>query len=392
MRHRLLSLSLLTSAAAGFGFQLVAMVALQPADYGVYSAMYLISAFGISIQLSTISEAWVRTTRLGGPLSPWSLYSGSLVWLALIAGAVGSAIAATLPFSRPFWLAVGIAVCTSVYRSGARFYSLRMRNWSKVLGGDLASFLVAVAVAVLVFTNASEQRLAVIVWGWALASVAAAVFSSRPYLSWPNVLLRWFSAHRKSVRPLLAESLLQDLAAIGTPYALMPILGVAQFGVYRALSNVNAPVRLVLNPIRAYMASYSAKSLRSWRVTAVQLTGAIVFGIGAFLALRLVEYFSIPLGTIAALAPQAAIVGVYILASFISTSSYFIARQIAPAKRLLLARLIQTGLATVLPILGALTFELSGAILGASIALLVSAVAWFLVLHCPPRGRASSNI
>ena len=45
---------------------------------------------------------------------------------------------------------------------------------------------------------------------------------------------------RRDIAPLTLDSLVQDISSIGAPYAIAPILGLANFGIYRAISNVAA--------------------------------------------------------------------------------------------------------------------------------------------------------
>jgi hypothetical protein len=173
---------------------------------------------------------------------------------------------------------------------------------------------------------------------------------------------------------------LLDLGAIGTPYILAPILGLASFGTYRAVSNISAPVRLVLTPLRPVLAGRPLVKHRSTAALGTSLVAATMFGLGAFAFLDLIGTLGADLGTLNDLAPFALPTGIYVAANFIGTYHYIVARGHLSGRLLMTGRLIQTALVTGLPVGFALRGGLSEAIWAFTFATVAWATAWVILV------------
>ncbi|AZH79636.1 hypothetical protein CSX12_14900 [Microbacterium sp. Y-01] len=367
---------ILTSTAAAvatLSVQVLGLVTLAPADFGLFSIVYLAGAFALSLALSLICEAATRS-RAGVPAA-WSDFSGASTEFALIFAAAGGLVVAVTPSPlAPYWWLVALAIGGSAYRSTARFYAVENRDTRGSVLGDVVGAVVAIALcAVTLLLHGGE--LAWVLGTWAASSVAAAAFSRWPALSRPGALVRWVRERRAAIAPLVRDSLIMDASSIGTPYALAPILGVGPFGVYRAVSNVAAPVRLLLNPIRPRIARLRM-SLTT--VTAV-IAGGVVLGAAAAGVLLLLSQTSWPLGTLRDLVPFAVPTAVFVMANMVGHTFYIVSRLRASRGDLLAARLVQTALGVVGPLLGALLGGLSGAIWAYALSTLLSSLYWLFV-------------
>jgi hypothetical protein len=364
------------SAVATVAIQLVALASLNSSDYGFFSILYLAGAWALSVQLSVVSEAWVRSDR-AGISSDWRSYAAATSWLGLLGAVVVSVIAFFLPPLAPLWWVGALSVLSSVYRSGARFHSMRVGDWPGVVRGDLAGMVVAVGAGVAVIVT--KGGLAGVMLAWAATSTASAALSRMYRPTAPTALAGWTRRHRASIRPLLLDSLIMDISAIGTPYALAPLLGVANFGIYRGVSNVAAPVRLLLNPLRPQISAIDHARLSRRSTVAFVVTVSLALGAAATGALLVLQHYYPHLGTLTELAEFAVPTGVFVAANMLGTSYYLVARNYASPRGIWLGRLVQTVLSTALPILTALVYGLAGAIWAYAGATLLSAVTWTLV-------------
>lgn len=374
----------LVNAASVLAVQVFALVTLAPASFGLFSIQYLLFALGSSLSLSLISEAWLRADLRGGGRAEWAEYSSTSLYLAGAAGAVTLALSLLVePLRSVAWLGA-IAVAAAVYRSSARYYSVRMGEVGGILAGDAAGLALAVLAWVVLY-SAGVRELWMMTAVWAASALAAAVLSKRPSLLKPKSLTEWRRRHAMEIRPLLRDSLLMDAGSIGTPYLLAPVLGLANFGVYRAISNVAAPVRLVLNPIRPQLASAPIETQRSSRRVTVVTAASLLFGGAAYLGLLLVGVLPVELGSLSAIVDFALPASVFVAANFLGHYFYIVARSHANDRRLLTGRIVQTLLAIVVPVVGVLVGGLTGAIWGYAGCTAVSAVVWTALVLRPSR-------
>ncbi|MGO1466498.1 MAG: hypothetical protein ACTH0V_03205 [Microbacteriaceae bacterium] len=362
------------SAIYTLGIQIIALLALAPADFGLFSVMYLVAALGLSVQYSAISEAWVRSGT-NSPASDWASFSSTTLYFAGAWGLGAAVLALFIPGIRSFALLVGLSVAASIYRAGARFYSLHGSRWRAVLPADVLGAVGVVIAAVLVIALRRGDLLPVMI-AWAATSLVTAVASRPAQLRKPSVVHEWARAHGASAIPLLRDSLVMDAASIGTPYALVPLLGIGPFGVYRAVSNVAAPVRLLLNPLRPRIAALSEKTLRSGKTLALIAALSVVMGSLATAALAVLSALSWDLGTLNSLSTFAVPTGLFVAANMFGHAHYLIARQRSPGRLMLIGRLVQTILAIVLPIGGAIIGGLPFAIWAYALATTGSSLTW----------------
>lgn len=375
MNRRLFVAATAASAVATIGVQILALVALGPADYGYFSILYLAGAFALSVHLSLVSEAWVRSIDPSA-LTDWRSYASATVYVGACCAIIPSLIAALIPALSNVWWLAALAVFASVYRSGARFHSMRTKDWPGVLRGDVLSAVVAVVGAVAIFL--ADGGVEAVVGLWALVSLTGAAASRLVRPTGPGILGKWLHGNRRAIRVLLPDSLIMDLSSIGTPYALAPILGVADFGVYRGVSNVSAPVRLVLNPLRPQVASLPHARLTRGRSAALFATVSTGVGAAAAGALLLLRSYYPHLGTLTHLADYAVPTGLFVAANMFGHGYYLVARNHAAARAIWRGRLVQTVLTTVVPISAALAGGLQAAIWAYALSTAASALSWYL--------------
>lgn len=359
--------------------QLVALFGLQAEDFGRFSLVYLVYALGCSVLLSVVCESSARRERRLSEAPPTTReYLGATGWVSIMIGALGGAVGGAVLAG---WLAAGfsgVAVAAAVFRVGARFREVQGGAWVRATVADSTSVVVLILAYVGLTIGDTEPILALVA-AWGVAGACASLVGSRSSLSGPRALLHWVQRHRRDIPPLLRESLVMDVSSIGAPFAIAPLLGVAQFGIYRAVSNVAAPVRLVLNPIRPRIAVMSISSALSRRVVFVVTAAAATVGVCAVMALWFIEAQELPFGVLISLAPYAVPCGLFVLLNFVGHYFYLVARTHASSAALWRGRLIQSGTALVLPVGGAVLGDLSGAVWMYVTGTAVGAVTWALV-------------
>lgn len=353
---------------------LLALLLLKPADYGLFSIVYLIYAFGISLQYSVISEAWARVKLAGSHKATWSQYSTSLLGLSFLIGLVSFLTALLVPalgHAAPF---LGAASLLALYQNGTRYYRAAEEAYQRVIVSDIAGITLFTA-GVIAASGLPPLQLVSI--AWSLGALAAVVPLGLPHVRRASGLIVWVRSHRSAIGPLLSDSLLMDAGAIGTPFLLAGLLGPARFGVYRAVSNVALPVRLLVEPMRPAIG-------RAGRFVLFSARGIVAVG-GAALGLSLASYFvlvavvpalSFDVGTLTALVPYAAAAAVFVAGNVVGSVYYIVCRTNSTHAQILTGRFVQTGLVIVFPILGFLVQDLAGAIWGFSVSAVISAAVW----------------
>lgn len=375
-----------SNAVFSLSVQLLGLVTLAPSAFGVFSLQYLVFALGVSVSLSTVSEPWLRTDLAKGHRSSWPDYSNALIYLS-VATAVATAILSLIVPGLAMVAATGaVAAGANVYRSGARYHQVRTGRWRIVLTADVLGVVVTVAVWAALFFATDLDRLLVLSLAWMFGGLAAAAAAQRPSLRGPGSVLVWFRLHREHIIPLLKDSSLMDVGSIATPFAVAPLLGLADFGVYRAVSNVAAPVRLVLNPLRPVLAGAPLPTFRSIRRVVLVVALSIGFGAAAAVALLIIGSLDIQLGSLTALTEYAIPTGLFVSANFLTLFYYMIARAHLTGNALLAGRIVQTILAILLPITGALVAQLNGAIWFYAVGTALGGVFWVVIVL---RGRSS---
>lgn len=358
--------------------QLVALFALQAEEFGLFSMVYLVYALGCSVLLSLVCESSSRRSRRTGEGSvPRSAYLGATGWVAIALGIVAAVLGVAIFDSIATMLACGVAVSAAVFRVGARFLEVQTGAWYRATLADLTSVVVLVATYLgLVLAGRDPLLSLVVAWGVAGLVATAVGITARP--SGPWVLVRWIRDHREDIPALLRESLVMDVSSIGAPFVIAPMLGAAQFGIYRAVSNVAAPVRLVLNPIRPRIAVMSLRSALSRRFVLAVVGSAAFLGFGAAAALWAIGVRELHLGVLLSLAPYAVPSGLFVFLNFIGHYFYLVARTHADSSALWRGRLVQSGSALLLPVLGGAVGGLDWAIWMYVLSTALGAATWVL--------------
>lgn len=362
-----------------------ALLVLQPAEYGLFSIVYLLSAFGISLQYSIVSEAWARSTRLGASAS-WTGYSGALTFLSL-AVAIVAAIASLLVSSlMPLTALFTGAVFFTIFRNGSRYFAMANDSARSVV---LSDSIGVVAFVGAFFASQALGGMSQIAIAWLAAGLAGMLALRMPRLRWGAGLLAWFRGHGRQIRPLLADSLLMDAGAIGTPFLLAGFMGSLNFGIYRAVSNAALPVRLLVDPMRPTLGRMSPHQILSRKMLAFLAASALVLSFACFAILEWVlPAIDIDFGTLSSLTPYAAAAAVFVIGSLLGTVFYIACRTNSSPRQIIIGRVTQTALVISLPILGFIWWQLTGAIWGFSISSVVSAAVWGLLLV---RSRSRTN-
>lgn len=358
--------------------QLVALFVLQAEEFGLFSLVYLVYALGCSVLLSVVCESSTRRSRrTGEEVAPKRSYLGATAWVAVTLGIVAALLGSAVLDNVGMALACGVAVAAAVYRVGARFLEVQTGAWFRATAADLTSIVVLV-ITYCGLVLVGEEALFSLIVAWAIAGLLATVVGMRARPAGPWVLVRWCRDHREDIPALLRESLVMDFSSIGAPFVIAPVLGAAQFGIYRAVSNVAAPVRLVLNPVRPRIAVMSQASALSRRVVLVVVGSAALLGGGASVVLWAIGETELRLGVLLSLAPYAVPSGLFVFLNFIGHYFYLVARTHADAGALWRGRLVQSGSAFLLPVVGALVGGLSWAMWMYVLSTALGAASWVL--------------
>lgn len=370
-----------TAVNAGFvlSVQVLGLVSLHPADFGLFSLQYLFFALASSVSLSVVCEPWLRTDLHDNHRSSWRDYSSMLLYLSMAAGVVTAVISVAFADLRVIAAPGSLAVAVSTYRAGARYHQVRMSQWSRVLRSDIVGLAVTVGVW-LGMRLLGDVDLAGLSIAWAAGGFAACLLSPWPSVQGFRSVGAWITAHGRQIAPLLRDSSLMDLGAIGTPFAVAPLMGIANFGVYRAVSNVAAPVRLVLNPLRPTIASAPLRTHRGAKRIWLSIVVSVGFGLAAYAALEAIGAANISLGSLSAVVLYAAPTAIFVTANFLGHYYYIIARTHMRGGQMLVGRIVQTVLAITLPLAGAATFGLPGGIWAYVAATAASSITWFILV------------
>jgi hypothetical protein len=388
-RGSLILASTASNAIFSLAAQLLGLLTLAPAPFGLFSLQYLVFALGVSVGLSTVSEPWLRTDLGKGHRSTWRDYATALLYLSTAAALAALILALVVPGLREVALTSAIAVGANVYRSGARYHQVRTDNWRLVVWGDVAGVGVILVTWAALLLATPLDGLATLSLAWMLGGIAAAAVSERPALRGPRALASWYRLHGEHIAPLIRDSALMDVGSIATPFAVAPLLGIADFGVYRAVSNAAAPVRLVLNPLRPVLAGAPLAAFRRAGRIAIVIVLSAGFGAAATAALILIGSLHIRLGSLTALAVYALPAGLFVAANFLTLFYYMLARAHLSGRALLVGRVFQTVFAIAFPLAGVLIAGLGGAIWFYAVGTALSGAVWLWVVV---RGRAQTGV
>lgn len=376
----LVVLHLILYSISNLGVPLVAMVVLQPAQYGVFSLVYLVGALASTMQLSVVSEVWVRAQGRHGAANTWNRFINATVLIGVFGGTVGILVALLFEDTRPYWPLLFVAVFAQVYASGSSFRALRGFDWRYVLPTDVLGTLAVVgsAVALVLF---SDGALVHVLVAWAAVKTASMLGARPPERLDPREAVSWIRTNRKDITTLVSDGAIANVANIGTPYMLTPALGLANLGTYRALENLSGPVRTVIASARPVLTRLPTRRLGSatFALLVVALSSAV--GACASGALMLLERTDLDFGTLNSLYPFTVVVGLHLSVITVWTLYPLLARQVAPSRQVVTVRAAVSVLAIVAPLVGAAVWGLPGALWAQVGQLSVAAFVWWRVVN-----------
>lgn len=386
MARRALLLSSGLGAVASAMVPLGALLLLDVSDFGAFSLCYLVFAWGWSIELSAICDTWARQRR--STSSPtWTSYASALGQLSVVAAAVAVAVAAPVYQSLPRALLTGLATGAAMYRLGGRFHHAATGRARSVLLSDATSVITFLGLLGILAGTFSSARLDSLLIAWALSGLASSLFYPARGILRGGGVRRWYRNHRRVLAPLLGESLLMDTGSIATPMLISPLLGLADFGIYRSVSSVSLPVQLIVDPIRPNLSQMPARILLGRVATTAVLGSALALGAMTYAALTLLAPL---LGAVSPvlreLSAYASAAGTFVFFAFWGYFLYIAARAHVSHANLLRGRALQTVFAVAAPVVGLTVGDLPGAIWGFVAASGTTPLIWALLLR--PRHRA----
>lgn len=374
-RFRVLSGSIVVAFASILP-QVSSLVIMEAYEFGIFSVSYLLYALGVSISLSLVSEPWSRSKGEG--VLGADGYASISILIGSIVGVGAIVTSSVMGASGLGSLMMGIASASATVRSSLRYVSVYQSRWGSIARAELTGIAVfALIISTLLWGGWSLSPLEIIATAWALEVLLPTL------LDWPlgrkafGSPISWLKLHWPHAKHLLRDSILMDLGAVGAPLVLVAPLGAAGFGVYRAVSNVAAPVRMLLNPVRAAIGSRGASltAIRNRSSLAIYAVG-VSAGLATWLALIAVREFPLELGVLTGLSAYALPTALFVTSNFLGHYAYIRCRHVASGATLLRYRLVQTFLMFALPLVGLLVGRLEGAVWGLALAALVSGVGW----------------
>ncbi len=374
------------AASVTLALQGTAIVTLAPHDYGLFASFYIVLGVGNAAVYSLVSEPWAIQSRS----EPWASYSTALIFVAGLA-LIPVILVAIAADQRLLGGLFGVAIFASIWRLGARYYSVAEGQLHHVTNADLLGAVVFLVVYVL--AQAFLPGLESIGVAWTASSLATLLLSERFVLRprrYPPI--RWLREHWKTAKHLATDSALLEAGSAGTLIILSPLMGLANFGVYRSISSTGLPVRLVLNPLRPNLANARISTLVSGKVTAALVVVALLFGLACWVTLTLIEvagFFSD--STLAALATFKIPASLFVAASLAETYYYLCLRVKFAGVRLVAYRGAQLALALALPLAGFTLAGLGGAVWGYVAMTLMMALVSGVLLHVLGHRASGTN-
>ncbi|WP_188779382.1 hypothetical protein [Marmoricola endophyticus] len=359
--------------------QALGLIFLKPDNFGLFSIQYLLGALAGSVCLSVVAEAWMREEIRTGVNWSWKTYANAATWVSL--GGVAVTMAVSLVFSDLRVIAVSgsVAVGLATYRVATRFYDVRKARYLHVVAGDVAGAGLALTVAIGSVAAGQKVGLQTLTWAWIAAGVGPLLLGGWPVGVSAMSARSWVRSHAASIKVLARDSVITDLSGIGTPLMLSPVLGVQGLGVYRAMSNAAAPVRLLVTPLRPALAGVSLAKVVSPRPALLIMLTAALPGIGCWVLLDLVRQVA-DIGTLTSLSAHSATVGLFVSGTFLLHIFSMFARTNLTGRGLLVGRILQLVLCMGLPLTFATTVGLSGAMVAYASATLCSGIMWCVLL------------
>lgn len=378
MQQNFLVVTVASGAFYSLLMPLTAISTLKTEQYGLFSAIYLVFAFGISLQYSLVSEAWARNPISLKDHKIWKQYSSALILVSIFTAFL-AVIFATI-FSQ--YLIVILLDCLAIFfgvmRSGIRYSEVANNRFSRVFLSDLLGILIFILICIFNWGKISFEVLSL---AWLVAAIVTVIPFRLALVSF-SAGIYWFRSRKSDIKPLIADSLMLDFSAIIVPYLTMIRLGLSEFGIYRGIASAAVPVRLIIDPLRPFLGKQTPKSFFKLKVASLWSTIGLVLGIVVFVTLSLLSSFAaLKFTTIHDLYNFRFEAAIYTTASFLTMVLYIVARTHLKANRLVKVRIYQTILVSVLPIVGVLSFGLWGAIWGFVISNVISVFLWYRELN-----------
>lgn len=373
-------LHLILFSIANLGLPILAMLVLQPTQYGAFSLVYLAGALANTLQLSTVSEVWVRAGADTNAENSWNRFSNATILVGVAGGAVAAVVALISTETRPYWPLLFVAVFAQVYANGSSFRALRLFDWRYVLPSGALGSAAVLASAVVLFALPTVGLLEVLL-SWVLVKVAMLLGARPPRRIGVRESFAWLRTNKKDITTLVSDGAIANLSNLGPPYMVAPILGLAHFGTYRALENLSAPMRTVISSLRPALTRLPLRRLGSVRLAVQVGLGSLLIGVIAFLALRGLEYTGLDLGTLNSLYPYAPLVALYMTAITLWNLYPLLARQVAASRHVITLRASLSVVAILGPVGGALGWGLPGALWGQIIHIWIAALAWWILVN-----------
>ncbi|GAB2518765.1 hypothetical protein FB385_2552 [Paramicrobacterium agarici] len=376
-----------TNALFVLGVQFAALITLAPSDFGLFSIQYLIAAFGNSLCMSLIAEAWIRREVSTQSRASWGQYSTVLVYLSGLMFVATLIVSLIIPALREIAVSGSAAVAASTIRTGSRYYSVRLGEKRNIIPGDVAGLLITI-LALGVLAVQAEIDLLQLNLAWAAGGIAS-VLASRPLaLGRLRIVGQWFMEHKREVPPLLRDSIITDLGGIATPLLLAPVLGLNGFGIYRAVSNAAAPVRLAITPLRPIISAAKLSSHVSLSRVAILLVTATTTGAVVAVFLWAFAFIPMELGVLSSLADFSVAAGTFVVSSLLLHYYSIVARTHFSPTKLTTGRTVQLAASAVLPLLAGIYLDLNAAIWAYALATAISAAFWVVLAFIESSQRA----
>ena len=351
-------------AANSVVIQSLAILLLDPKEYGRFSAFYLLLALAYSIQLSAICEPWLRA---GGKPDSGPDYSTLLVVLSCL---ISFACLLWVVVGRlgPSYFCISLAIGLSTYRQGARYAAVIQRRPSKTGPGDFWGLVVALGAFLLARMIVRLTTISSLGLAWLLGAACAVLLSTAPNLRWKGALQRWIGEHSHDIERLLADSAVLDFGTILFPLMFGAFVGPSSFGVYRALGSAAVLVRWVLNPLRPLIGRREQAFYRGRKVLIGSVIAAAVLGGLTAAGLRFILPIALPPSSVLSLLGEqySAAVAVYVGANFLETVFYMTNRVYLSGSLLVRTRFLLTTITVTGPVVGWIFWGVDGAVWGAA--------------------------
>lgn len=373
MRKKIL-FSTILNGLVSVGPQFFGLFFLKSAEFGLFSAIYLIFALAIAIVLSVLCDPWVILSEKGR--TPGGIYASNLLILSLSFAMLAALVSVILNADLLIILLGALCVMMGTYRSGARYYQVQSARWNTVISADLVSLFVLVTFAIL-SVQINEKPLLLVMLAWLTSSICACLFGPH-FVGFKFEGLIWMKRNWSTIRPLLVDSIAMEVSSVGTPYLLLPVLGLNGFGIYRAISNLSSPIRLLVSPLRPMIVA-SPILITGKKITVLVLLVSVGIALIAISLFEIIVKFNITMGVLSEVAVFSLPAGIYLIGAVLISLFPLVVRSLQNSKALMIGRITQTVAGVLLPVMGFFVFGLGGAMWAYGISSLISGILWMVL-------------